>query len=100
MQRCANIFTALEQQSQKLRTAQAAVNADLEEAFADADMLGGEICATPDGAQASDVIGEYQAFCRQNGIKWNGGEVAKLPVSLRVGPTVKEIDGKDISELA
>ena len=100
MQRCANIFTALEQQSQKLRTAQAAVNADLEEAFADADMLGGEIGATPDGAQASDVIGEYQAFCRQNGIKWNGGEVAKLPVSLRVGPTVKEIDGKDISELA
>lgn len=98
--RCTNIFTALEQQSQKLRTAQTAVNADLEEAFANADMLGGEIGAIPDGAQASDVIGEYQAFCRQLGIKWDRGEVAKLPVSLRLGPAVKEIDGKDMSELA
>lgn len=99
-ERCVNTFTALEQQSQKLLAAQAVVNADLEKAFADADMLGGEIGATPDGVQASDVIGEYRAFCRQNGIKWDGCEGVKLPQSLRVGPAVEEIDGKDVFELA
>lgn len=100
VERCAATFTALEQQAQNLRAAQDAVNADLEKAFADADMLGGEIGATPDGVQASDVIGEYRAFCRQNGIKWDGCEGVKLPQSLRVGPAVEEIDGKDVSELA
>ena len=99
MERCADTFTALEQQSQKLRAAQAAVNADLEKAFVDADMLGAEP-GVPIGAQASDVIGEYKAFCRQNGIKWDGSEGEKLPESLRVGPVVEEIDGKGIFELA
>ncbi|GAB7335819.1 hypothetical protein MBLNU13_g08094t1 [Cladosporium sp. NU13] len=97
--RCAGIFTTLEQQAQNLRAAQAAVNADLEKAFAAADMLRGEIDA-PKGAQASDVISEYKAFCRQNGVKWDGGESEKLPESLRVGPAVKLIDGKDVYELA
>jgi len=98
-ERCAATFTALEQQSQNLRAAQAAANTDLEKAFADADMLGVEIVA-PHGAQASDVIGEYKAFCRQNGIKWDGGEGKKLPQSLRVGLVVEEVDGKAVFELA
>jgi hypothetical protein len=75
------------------------VNADLKKAFAAADMLGSEIGA-PDGAQASAVIGEYKAFCRQHGIKWDWSECKKLPQSLRVGPVVEDIDGKDVFELA
>jgi hypothetical protein len=90
-ERCADIFTALEKQEEGLRAAQAAVNADLEKALADADMLGGEIGA-PKGAQVSDVMGEYKAFCRQNGIKWDGCEGGALPESLRVGPVVGEVD--------
>ena len=98
-ERCADTFAALEQRSQMLRAAQAAVNADLEKAFSDAGMLGDDIGA-PDVAQASDVIGEYRALCLQNGIKWDDREGEKLPESLRVGPAVEEIDGKDIFELA
>lgn len=99
MQRCADTFAALEQRSQMLRAAQSAVDADFEKAFSNAGMLGGGIGA-PDGVQASQVIGEYRAFCRQNGIKWDGCEGEKLPESLRLGSAVEEIDGKDIFELA
>jgi hypothetical protein len=99
MERCDDTFAALGQRSQMLRAAQAAVDADLEKAFSDAGMLGGGPGA-PDGAQASDVIGEYRAFCRQNGIRWDDYEGEKLPESLRVGAAVEEIDGNDIFELA
>ena len=99
LERCAGTFAALEKQSQDLRAAQAAVNADLEKAFADADILGGEIDA-PDAVQVSDVIGECRAFCRENGITWDGSEGEKLPESLRVDPAVEEIDAKDVYELA
>lgn len=89
-ERYADIVAALDEQSQELRAAQAAVNDDLEKAFVDAEMLGGEI-GEPDGAKVADVIGEYGAFCRQNGIKWDGCEGGKLPESLRVGPVVDQI---------
>lgn len=90
-ERHADIFTALEKQEENLRAAQAVVNADLEKAFADADMLGGRFDA-PKGVQVSDVLGEYKAFCRQNGIKWDGCGSEELPESLRVGPAVEEIN--------
>ena len=90
-ERYADIVVALDEQSQEFRAAQAEVNADLEKAFVDAEMLGGEIGAL-DGAEADDVIGEYKAFCCQNGIKWDGCEGGKLPESLRVGPVVEQVD--------
>jgi hypothetical protein len=90
-ERCAGIFTGLGKQEEVLRAAQAAVNTDLEKAFGDADMLGDEMDA-PKRAQVSDVIGEYKAFCRQNGIKWGGYEGEALPESLRVGQAVEEVD--------
>lgn len=88
-ERYADTFAALEEQEENLRAAQEAVNADLEKALFDADMLGAEFDA-PDGAQAADVIGEYSAFSRVNGIKWDGVEGEALPQSLRVGPAVEE----------
>lgn len=90
-QRYADIVVVLDEQAQDLRAAQAEVNADLEKAFVDAEMLGGEI-GEPEGAKAADVIGEYRAFCRQNGIKWHGCEGGKLPESLRVGPVVERMN--------
>lgn len=88
-ERFADIVAALEEQGERSRAAQDAVNEDLERALADAEMLGGEI-GGPEGAMVEDVIGEYRAFCRQNGIKWDGGEGVVLPESLRVGPVVGE----------
>lgn len=90
-ERYADIFVALDEQSQELRAAQAEVNANFEKAFVDAEMLGGEI-GEPEGAKVADVIGEYRAFCRQNGIKWDGVEGGKLPESLRVGPVAEGVD--------
>jgi hypothetical protein len=89
--RCADTLAALEQQWQNLCAAQAAVNAEFEKAFYDAGLLGDGNNA-PSGVQASDVIGEYKAFCRQNSITWEGCEAELLPESLMVGAATEEID--------
>ena len=85
-ERVADICVALELQGERLRAAQEAVNDDLERALGEAGLLGGEVGEPEVGVKVEDVIGEYRAFCRRNGIKWDGGEGGKLPESLRVGP--------------
>jgi len=91
LSRCADTLTALEQQWQDLCAAQAAVNAEFERAFCDAGLLG-DGSEAPSGFQASDVIGEYKAFCRHNSITWEGCEAELLPESLMVSVATEEID--------
>ena len=89
--RRAETEAALEQQTENLHAAQAAINADFEKVLSGVGMLSDEV-SPPSGAEVSDVIGDYKAFCLQNGIKWDDREAESLPASLTVGVPVIEVD--------